>query len=212
MNQSMQHGKPAWAPTEDLAIQRFQQALRQAMVVNGYSERKLAAALGITIGTTQKYFRGKIHPSRVATEITRKLARSLGTTIDALVQFYDTGQYEGGVDFEQVVAWMRSSAGAEHLAPLLAAMSAVSERSAPCSESQESQPLAAERYDWPLKELQAVGMSDALRERMGLGDEVMERLAATGQFDDALVEAFSVAVNLEEDAVREAFTNREPVA
>lgn len=47
---------------------------------------------------------------------------------------------------------------------------------------------------------------------MGLTDDALERLATSGEFDDDLVEAFSVAANLDEAAVREAFRTRTSVA
>lgn len=203
-------------PPEDeiVVIERFKQALRQAMVANRLSERGLARKLGITIGTTQKYFRGRIHPMRIATEVNRKLALELGLTLDSLIHYYETGEYEGWAGFEEVVSWVQTQAGIEHVTPLLEAMTAMSARigqsGVPCGD--RGALVAAERYEWPLQELRDVGISDALRERMGLGDEVMERLATSGEFNDELVEAFSVAVNLEEEAVRAAFTRRKPVA
>lgn len=186
---------------ELVEIERFAQALRQAMAVNGLSERKLAAALGITIGTTQKYFRGLVHPLKVATAINHKLAGLLGTSTDSLVAFYETGAYESDLSLAAVVKWLRSNVEQEHLAVIVQALAEVGNR----------KPLVSERYDWPMQALRDEGLSDALRERMGLGDEVFERLAITGEFDDELVEAFSVATNYEEAAVREAFAARRPV-
>lgn len=195
-------------------ISRFIQALRQAMVANRLSERGLARRLGITIGTTQKYFRARIHPMKVATGINRQLALALGLTLDGLIHYYETGEYEGWAGFDEVVSWMQTQAGIEHVTPLLEAMAAMTARvgQAGTTCGGGAAPVAAERYDWPLQELRDAGISDALRERMGLGDEAMERLATSGEFDDELVEAFSVAVNLEEEAVRAAFTRRKPVA
>lgn len=187
-------------------VLRFAQALRQAMARNRISERKLAAELGITIGTTQKYFRYQVHPLKVATGISQQLARLLGITLDALLVFYETGEFRNALSVAEVASWLRSDASTEHLMPMLEAVTDLSRRIA-------GAPPAAElpRYEWPLQELEAAGVSPALRQRMGLGDEVMERLATTGEFDDELVEAFSVAVNLEEAAVRKAFQNRAPV-
>lgn len=194
--------------SHDPALERFAQALRQAMVLNGWSERRLGGELGITIGTTQKYFRGKVHPMNVATRINRLLARHLGVSLDGLVAFYEGGPLESTLTFEQVVTWVRSNAGSEHLGSLVCAMSEAAKR--------ENLPAAAvpkntEPYTWPEQELDDAGISQRLRERMGLGQEVMRKLREKGEFDDALVEAFSVAVNLEEDAVREAFKARQPV-
>ena len=195
---------------DEVAVHRFAQALRQAMVVHGYSERRLATELGITIGTTQKYFRGKVHPLKVATGISRKLADLLGVTLDALVNYYESGDYESGVTFNEVVSWVRSSSGLEHLAPMLEAMSAAGRRSI-AGEPDPKEAAPPPPYTWPIEELRNVGMSDALRERMGLGDEPLRRLAEKGEYDDALVEAFSVAVNIAEDEVRKAFSGRCPI-
>lgn len=197
---------------EAAQVQRFAQALRQAMVRNRLSERRLAAELGITIGTTQKYFRFRVLPLKVATGINGQLARLLGITLDALISFYETGEFRNALSFAEVASWLRSDAGVEHLAPVLEAMSDLSKRAAGCSAAGQAavEPEPA-RYTWPLEELEHAKVSPALRQRMGLTDEALEALAATGVFNDELVEAFSVAVNLDEEAVREAFTKRSAV-
>lgn len=179
------------------------------MIRHGFSERRLAAELGITIGTTQKYFRHRIHPLKVGTNINRELARLLGITLDGLVSFYETGEFRNAVTFGEVSAWLRSEAGIEHLAPMLEAMSELGRRTEGVGHvCLKTMPV---RYEWPAEELAAAKVSPALRQRMGLTDEALEKLATTGEFDEALVEAFSVAVNLEEDAVREAFRTRTAV-
>ena len=195
---------------DEVAVHRFAQALRQAMVVHSYSERRLATELGITIGTTQKYFRGKVHPLKVATGISQKLSDLLGVTLDALVRYYESGDYESCVTFSEVVSWVRSSAGMEHITPMLEAMSIAGRRTT-AGESSPVEDAPPPPYTWPIEELRNVGMSDALRERMGLGDEALRRLAEQGEYDDALVEAFSVAVNIAEDEVRKAFSGRCPI-
>jgi transcriptional regulator with XRE-family HTH domain len=191
-------------------IERFTQALRQAMAKHRWSERRLASELGITIGTTQKYFRYQVNPFKVGTGINRQLARLLGITLDSLVQFYETGEYTSDLSFEDVVSWVSSNAGLEHLGPMLDAMSSAGQRiglDASCP-AKTSKP---EPYTWPRRELQDAGISDALRQRMGLTDEALDRLEKDGVFDDALVEAFAVATNYEEEAVRDAFASRTPV-
>ena len=200
-------------PGSGAAIERFAQALRQAMVIHRWSERRLASEMGITVGTTQKYFRGKVHPLRVSTGINSKLACLLGISLDKLVHFYETGEYEASrvAGFDEVLSWLRSEAGVEHLVPLLQALADAGgkARATACVEGeQEVKPEPPPRYDWPLEELRETEISDALRRRMGLSDGALERLATTGEFDDELVEAFSVATNLEEASVREAFTRR----
>lgn len=200
------------SPFQTQATQRLAAALRQAMVQHGFSERKLATALGITIGTTQKYFRGRVEPMRVSTGISRELARLLGVTLDALVHFYETGEWSSKVTFEEVVSWLRSEAGVEHMAPILRAMGDASSK-ASCPECQPwvGAAPAAEPYTWPIEELQRAGVSDRIRERMGLTDDVLKALAERGEFTDEAVEAFSILADWEEDAVREAFSRRGPV-
>lgn len=176
------------------------------MVQNRYSERKLASELGITIGTTQKYFRGLVHPLKVATGINHRLAAMLNTSLDALVNYYVTGEHGSEISFDQVIAWLNSKAGVEHLAPVLfAASSAARSGDASCVKQHK------ERFTWPLEELASAKVSPALRERMGLTDEVLEALCDEGVFDDDLVEAFSIATNLDEAEVRKAFTKRQPI-
>lgn len=193
---------------------RFSRALRQAMVVNGISERKMAALLGVTSGTTQKYFRGEVNPFKVGTAVNRGLARMLGVSLDQLCDFYETGSYSkelaGGVRFEDVVTWMQSEAGAEHIGSILETAARVC-RNGP-------QPLAAtpvlqepEPFTWPLEELKNAGLSPALQERMGLTKDALDELVTRGGFDDALVEAFSVATNLDPAEVRKAFRKRMPI-
>jgi transcriptional regulator with XRE-family HTH domain len=196
-----------YTPREKEEVERFVLALREAMVKHRFSERKLGEALEITIGTTQKYFKKIVHPFNVSTRVNRNLALLLGVSIDGLMRYYERGDYDTRTTFTEVVSWLRSNAGQEHMAPILEAMSEVSQKGA-AKEKVTSRP----RYDWPMEELRAAEISDALRERMGLGDEVMERLAVDGEFDDALVEAFSVATNLEGGAVREAFSKRIPIS
>jgi hypothetical protein len=100
------------------------------------------------------------------------------------------------------------------MVPMLEAMSELGRKvaDAGCGErAPEPEPAAMPRYDWPLQELDNANVSAALRQRMGLTDEALELLATTGTFDDELVEAFSVAANLDEAAVREAFSSRTAV-
>jgi len=198
---------------EAAQVERFAQALRQAMIRNRLSERRLATELGITIGTTQKYFRHRVQPLKVATGINRQLARLLGITLDALVCFYETGEFRNALSFDEVASWLRSDAGVEHLAPILEAMSDLGKRAIGCGDAEDpkAEPAPA-RYTWPLEELENAKVSPALRLRMGLTEEALEALATTGVFSDELVEAFSVAVNLDEEAVREAFSTRSAVA
>jgi transcriptional regulator with XRE-family HTH domain len=194
---------PASSPPE---ILRFAEALRRAMIQNQCSERKLASELGITIGTTQKYFRGLVHPLKVATGINHRLAAMLNTSLDELVNYYITGEHGSEISFEQVVAWLNSKAGAEHLAPVLfAASNAARGGTDACAKEKK------ERFTWPLEELAAAKVSPALRGRMGLTDEALEALCSEGVFDDELVEAFSIATNLDEGEVRKAFANRLPI-
>jgi DNA-binding Xre family transcriptional regulator len=192
--------------SEEREIQRFVEALRKAMIRNRCSERRLAADLGITIGTTQKYLRRQIHPLKVGTGINSKLASLLGITLDDLVRYYETGEERSGVSFEQVLSWVNSEAGVEHLGSMLSALAGVG---GSCGKTAE--PEAVQPFTWPLEELDQAGVSKALRERMGLTEEALDALVNRGEFDDELVEAFAVATNLDELEVRKAFEKRVPI-
>lgn len=194
------------------AVVRFGKALRQAMVVNRLSERQMAARLGITSGTTQKYFRGEVDPMRVSTAVNKALAGLLGVTTDQLVAYYESGEFDkevvGGITFEEVTAWLRSPAGAEHIGTVLEVAAQVCKQG-PVQPLQPDEPLP--RYTWPVEELEAAGVSAALRKRMGLTDEELRPLIEDGVFDDDLVEAFSVATGLAAEEVRKAFRLRMPI-
>jgi transcriptional regulator with XRE-family HTH domain len=190
---------------ESEETKRFAEALRRAMIRHRCSERKLATDLGITIGTTQKYFRGMVHPLRVATGINSKLAGLLGVTLEDLVRYYETGAMSSSVELPQVLSWVRSTAGVEHMSEILRALAEVGST---CS---HAKPAELQRFTWPLEELDNAKVSPALRQRMGLTDEALEGLVNEGRFDDELVEAFAVATNLDEAEVRLAFEKRLPI-
>lgn len=208
---------PRVSATSDEAQQlvRFSRALRQAMVVNRISERKMATLLGVTSGTTQKYFRGEVNPFKVGTGVSRALARMLGVSLDQLCDFYETGSYSrevtGGVRFEDVVAWMQSEAGAEHIGSILETAARVCRHGPQSLGPQAPEPKELEPFTWPLEELKNAGVSPALQERMGLTRDAMDALVNGGVFDDALVEAFSVATNLDPAEVKKAFKRRIPI-
>jgi transcriptional regulator with XRE-family HTH domain len=192
-------------------LARFSKALRQAMVVNQISERKMALMLGITSGTTQKYFRGEVDPFKVGTGVNRGLAHLLGVTLDQLCDFYESGSYSkevtAGISFEDVVSWMQSPAGADHIGPILETAARVCQQG-PIAPLQQERLVQLAPFTWPMEELEAAGVSTALRERMGLTADALQALVEEGIFDDDLVEAFSVATNLDPVEVRKAFTNR----
>lgn len=196
-------GKQKPTAADGLMYARFADALRQAMAKHRLSERKLAAELSVTIGTTQKYFRAGVHPMRVSTGVTRRLAGLLDISVDALIRFYETGHYESGLSFGEVVSWIQTSGGSEHLTEILAAAATASKRALLGPARSTSEP-----YTWPRKELEDAEVPERLRERMGLTEERLNALELEGVFDDELVEAFAVATNLNEDAVRDAFKKR----
>jgi transcriptional regulator with XRE-family HTH domain len=190
---------------ESQETKRFAEALRRAMIRHRCSERKLATDLGITIGTTQKYFRGMVHPLKVATGINSKLAGLLGITLEDLVRFYETGEMSSTVELPQVLSWVRSTAGMEHMSEILRALAEVGSGCA------HAKPAEVQPFTWPLEELDNAKVSPALRQRMGLTEEALDALVQRGEFDDELVEAFAVATNLDEAEVRKAFETRLPM-
>jgi|LakMenEpi03Aug12_release.lakeMendotaPanAssembly.Ray.scaffolds.fasta_scaffold262821_2 transcriptional regulator with XRE-family HTH domain len=194
---------------------RFAKALRQAMIVNEISERRMAAMLGITSGTTQKYFRGEVDPLKVGTGVNRGLARLLGVSLDQLVDYYETGSYakemDAGLSFEKVASWMQSSDGIEHIGSILQAAAKVCQRGAVADLSAAAPAAPLKPFTWPLEELKSAGVSEALQERMGLTVEALRALVEDGQFDEELVEAFSVATNLDPKEVHKAFKGRKAI-
>lgn len=98
--------------SDKLQIQRFQQSLNEALVLDGkISQRELCKRLDITIGTMTKYLRGEVNPFDVKTRITMNLAAELKMTPESLYNFFKTGKYGNGVDIDAVESWIRSSAG-----------------------------------------------------------------------------------------------------
>ncbi len=101
---------------------RFVQSLKQALIANKYSQRELCEALGITIGTLTKYLRGSVDPSKVGVAIMRKLAHELGLTTNALMDYFDSGEYRSTLSIDDVASWIRSEAGQQDLPALLMAL------------------------------------------------------------------------------------------
>lgn len=207
-----EESRKRWPEAQRLQVERLVTAMRQAMAQRGLSERALAREMGITLGTTQKYFTYQVLPGRMSTEVTARLAALLGVTVDALLRFFETGDYGSSIGWREVESWLRSSASSEHLAKMFEALTAAAQSGrlggAPVPEGEPAPPPP---YEWPILALAEAGISDALRERMGLSDDRLRALAVEGVFDDELVEAFSVATNIEADAVRDAFMQRQPV-
>ena len=108
---------------KELRIERFKSVLTESMITNQYTQRKLCDELGITIGTMTKYLRGAVDPNRVATEIQAALAKSLGKTTDALLHFYESGDYGSELTMQQVVSWCTSQMSQGDIPVLLAAIS-----------------------------------------------------------------------------------------
>lgn len=202
-------------------VERFIGAIGQAMVVNKLSQRGLATRCGVTIGAITKYLRGEVEPDNVSFGVQRRLAEALGVTIDSLWNYYETGEYHSAVTVRDIESWLRSEAGQEDLPVLMSSLQEAGTRwlkergeGGQCNESAAGVATRAEvtvqRYTWPREELAAAAVSERMLERLGLTEEVLDALEA-GVYDDDVVEAFSVACNYEESAVREAFEGRRPV-
>ena len=200
--------------TEKEQIARFIACLNQAMVSGRLSQRQLCERIGITIGSLTKYLRGAVAPLRVGAGIQAALAKELGVTLDALVAYYEKGEYATAVSVEEVESWIRSEAGQQDLPRVMASLTDAGQRLLAGTVAVQALPPAPEvqRYTWPLEELQECGVSDKWRERMGLSDEVLERLAVSGEFDEEVAEAFGIACNYDTEAVIEAFSKREAIA
>ena len=193
----------------DATTERFVRAIRTALVgPPELSQRDLCKKLGVTIGSLSKYLRGEVAPDKVGFGVQCKLAATMGHTTDSLMRFYETGEWSSATSLSDVVDWIRSAAGQSDLPALLESMQIMTNRSLEGS----SDASAQADYLWPLTELKSAEVSDKMRTKLGLTDEVLWRLAKEGVFDDELVEAFGLACDYEEDAVREAFTNRVPIS
>ena len=190
-------------------VERFQKAIRTALIgPPELSQRELCVKLGCTIGSLSKYLRGEVEPTKVGFEIQCKLGNVLGHSVDALNRYYMTGEWTSDTSIKTVLSWIRSDAGQEDLPAILESMQAMATRTAPSARSSESD---SKDYLWPLQELKAAEVSDKMRKKLGLTDKALWDLAKEGKFDDDLIEAFSLACDYQEDAVREAFTKREPI-
>lgn len=197
---------------EQEQVQRFVDCLQRAMIIGGHSQRRLSAALGITIGSMTKYLRGDIAPLKVGLGIQAKLAQELGVTLDALYGYYLDGEYATDVSVDAVESWIRSEAGQEDLPRVLSSLKDASERLVQEAVACPEKSKEAQLYTWPIEELKGCGIRAAFRERLGLTDEALKKLATTGEFSDELAEAFGIACNYETAAVIEAFRERRPVA
>jgi transcriptional regulator with XRE-family HTH domain len=194
----------------DASTERFVRAIRTALVgPPELSQRDLCKKLGVTIGSLSKYLRGEVAPDKVGFGVQCKLASTMGHTVDTLMRFYETGEWSSDTRLSDVVDWIRSEAGQSDLPALLESMQIMTNRSLDVSNDAETS--AKPDYLWPLTELKSAEVSDKMRNKLGLTDEALWALAKDGTFDDELVEAFSLACDYEEEAVREAFTNRTPV-
>ena len=103
-------------------IERFIGILNNLLVSNRMSQRELAERLGVTIGTLTKYLRGEVFPDNIKTHINEKLAKLRGVSLDELLKYYQTGEFDSTrakTSFEDVVAWVGSDAGQEDLLKLV---------------------------------------------------------------------------------------------
>lgn len=185
---------------------RFVNALNTALVSNRYSQRKLCAHIGVTIGTMTKYMRGSINPLKVGTEVQEKLAEALGVNLPSLIAYYRTGEYASHITREDVTSWIRSEGAQEDIPFILDATSSVFKGGLEEKKSES----AVEKYRWPADVLESRNISTAMRERLGLTSAVMEGLSA-GKFEPATVEAFAMLLNREVDEVETAFRTRSPL-
>lgn len=192
----------------DATTERFVRAIRTALIgPPELSQRDLCGLLGITIGSLSKYLRGEVKPDKVGFGVQCKLAGVMGHTVDTLQRYYSTGEWTSETQLADVVGWIRSDAGAADLPAILESMSVMTARTAGASNDAGDGTKSAD-YLWPLQELKSSEVSDKMRNKLGLTDDRLWALAKEGKFDDDLVEAFSLACDYEEEAVREAFTKK----
>ena len=198
------------SPTIDPKVERFERALMTAQIgPPALSQRQLGEKLGVSIGSISKYLRFEVHPDNVGFGIQCKLAKVLGHSIDALQSYYETGEWETDVTLTDIVSYIRSDAGIEALPDILEAMTIRTRRESGVDTLTQAKQVD---YTWPIEELKISKVSDKMRKKLGLTDVRLKLLAKEGKFDDDMVEGFSIACNYEEDAVREAFEKRQPIA
>lgn len=186
---------------------RFVNALTTALVSNRYSQRKLCAEIGVTIGTMTKYMRGSINPFKVGTEVQERLARSLGQSLSSLLAYYRTGEYASQITREDVTSWIRSEGAQEDIPFILDATSNIFRAKA----EDEVEPQVVQKYDWPAEALANRKISAAMQERLGLDEAVMEQLSM-GHYETSTVEAFALLLNRDAAEVEDAFKSRSPIA
>lgn len=220
-------GKQPWpnplpergSPEDRSHCERLALSIRQAMVINGWSTRQIAKALAISEGTINKYLRihdrEGISPYRVGFGIIRHLAPALGVTMEQLDRFYESGEFEAGlgvVALSDVDQWIRNRAAVADLPALMASMQAATERIngdplLPLVE-EDPEPEAPQPWTWPLKALAEAGVSERIRERMGLDADTLDALVTEGRYNDDVVEALSILLNIDEEEVRRACQER----
>lgn len=186
------------------------------MVVNKMSQRGLAAYCGITSGGITKYLRGEVSPENVSLSVQLKIAEALGVTVDSLWRYYETGEYQSGISAQDVESWLRSESGQEDLPVLMSALQEAGSRWLQQSgrgglvAGEEKEDSDDPPYTWPREEIATAEVPERILQRLGLTEEVLDALER-GEFDEEVVEAFSVACNYEVEAVREAFKGRKPI-
>ena len=185
---------------------RFVNALNTALVSNRFSQRKLCAEIGVTIGTMTKYMRGSINPLKVGTEVQERLAATLGQSLSSLLAYYRTGEYASHITREDVTSWIRSDAAQEDIPFILDATSNIIRIKA---EGEVELPVV-QKYDWPAEVLANRKISAVMQERLGLDEAVMEELSM-GKYETSTVEAFALLLNRDTAEVEEAFSNRAPI-
>ena len=190
---------------------RFKRALQEALIgPPAISQRDLSDLIGVKIGSLSKYLRKEVDPYKVNFQTQCLLAKRLGCSTDELHLYYRTGEWHSNLSLDDVTGWLRSQAVQEDLPAIMESLTATTMRVSGqgLASSEQPEPEKPEPYTWPVEALQEAGITDKWRERMGLGNDVLERLVKEGVFDDEAVEAFSIALKLEQKAVREAFENR----
>ena len=149
-----------------------------------------------------------VPPFKVGLGIQRLLAKELGVTLDALVAYYETGEYQTGLTLADVEGWIRSSAGQQDLPAIMKSMHEAAVKALEPPAAHES---TAAPYTWPIEALKQAKVSTGMRERLGLTDICLRILATEGQYDDEMVEAFALVTGYATEAVRQAFSERVPV-
>lgn len=206
-----------FTPDEQGRLIRFCEMLTKAKELQRISERELADQLGITLGTSQKYFSYQILPEKINVSTMAKLAALNKVSLDLLLAYIETGDMSTKAGLKDLLKWLSSGEQEEGDLAMVAMAFAESMQelkakrmtARPLAESPKLQP-----YSWPTEFLEAEGIKKEWFPNFGFTEEQLDDLIERGEFSDELVEAFAKLIdkyNLSAEDIRWSFETRDPL-